>query len=156
MVHRCTLVFTVVKLTNSNRAYINQELDKLDLTQPKRITISDWKEKRGLSSNGLQHLWYGILNKHFGYFQDKHQNPAKEMCKVMFGVPIILNNPNYGQLISDNFDSIGFWGKAFDEQCQIVRIIQITSLFDTSESKEYMDQIVFYFADKGVEIKYRD
>ena len=139
-----------LKLTNSNMAFIAQELRKLDLSQPVRLSITPWKEKRGLSANGQQHLWYGILNKHFGYFQDKHQNPSKEMCKVMFGVPIILNNSNYGQLISDNFDSIGFWGKSFDEQCQIVRIIQITSLFNTKESKEYMDQIVFYFADKDV------
>lgn len=128
----------------------------MNLDEPKRLQISEWREKRGLSSNGLQHLWYGALNKHFGYAQDKQQNPAKEMCKVMFGVPIILNSANYGRLISNNFDSIGYWNKSFDEQCQIVRIIAITSLFNTAESKEYMDQIVFYFADKGVTIKYKD
>jgi len=93
---------TDLKLTSSNMEFIVQELRKLDLSQPKRLVVREGKKKRGLSSNGLQHLWYGALNKHFGYAQDKQQNPAKEMCKVMFGVPIILNNPVYGQLISDN------------------------------------------------------
>ncbi len=131
------------------------EMLKADHGKSYRVSITDWC-KRSLSANGQQHLWYSILNDHYGYQQDKNKNPAKEMCKVMFGVPIILNSAEYGQLISDTFDNIDYWNKSFDEQCQIVRIIAITSLFTNKESKDYMDQIVFYFADKGVEIKYKD
>ncbi len=131
------------------------ELVKADHGANYRLTLERW-DARGLSANGQQHVWYSMLNDHFGYQQDKHVNPAKDMCKVMFGVPIILGNPHYGPLISANFDSVGFWDKSFEEQCNIIRIIAITSLFSSKESKQYMDQIVFYFADKEVEIKYKD
>ena len=118
-----------------------------------RLSIVEWR-KRSVSANNQQHLWYNALNKHFGYFADEHHNPAKEMCKVMFGIPIILNSPIYGQQISDTLDSVDYFNMSFSDQCNLVRIMAITSLFSVSESKEYSDNIVFYFADKDVDIGY--
>ena len=143
-------------LTNA-RELFKQAMELLALNPKKkyRLTIVEWR-KRSISSNSLQHLWYNALNKHFGYFADEYNNPAKEMCKVMFGIPIILNNPIYGQQISQTLDRVGYYNMSFIDQCNLVRIISVTSLFTVSESKEYMDNIVFYFADKDVDINYKD
>lgn len=143
-------------LTNA-RELFKQAMELLALNPKKkyRLTIVEWR-KRSVSSNSLQHLWYNALNKHFGYFADEHNNPAKEMCKVMFGIPIILNNPTYGQQISETLDRVDYYNMSFSDQCSLVRIIAVTSLFTVSESKEYMDNIVFYFADKDVDISYKD
>jgi hypothetical protein len=143
-------------LTNA-RELFKQAMELLALNPNKkyRLTIVEWR-KRSVSSNSLQHLWYNALNKHFGYFADEHNNPAKEMCKVMFGIPIILNNPTYGQQISQTLDRVDYYNMSFSDQCNLVRIISVTSLFTVSESKEYMDNIIFYFADKDVDINYKD
>lgn len=143
-------------LTNA-RELFKQAMDVLALNPKKkyRLTIVEWR-KRSLSANGQQHVWYSALNKHFGYFADEYNNPAKEMCKVMFGIPIILNNPTYGQQISETLDRVDYYNMSFIDQCNLVRIIAVTSLFTVSESKEYMDNIVFYFADKDVDINYKD
>ena len=142
-------------LTNA-RELFKQAMDMLALNPKKkyRLTIVEWR-KRSISSNALQHLWYNALNKHFGYFADEHNNPAKEMCKVMFGIPIILNNPIYGQQISETLDRVDYYNMSFSDQCNLVRIISVTSLFTVSESKEYSDNIVFYFADKDVDVSYK-
>ena len=145
-------------VTISNVSEIVKQILAFVASKPKgkfRLTLIEWR-KRSLSANGQQHVWYSILNKHFGYAENENQNPAKEMCKVMFAVPIILNNQVYGQQISDTFDRVGYWDMTFNDKCNLIRIIAVTSLFNTAESKEYMDQIVFYFANKDVEIKYKD
>ena len=116
-------------LTNA-RELFKQAMELLALNPKKkyRLTIVEWR-KRSLSANGQQHLWYNALNKHFGYFADEHNNPAKEMCKVMFGIPIILNNPTYGQQISQTLDKVDYYNMSFSDQCNLVRIIAVTSLF---------------------------
>ena len=107
-------------LTNA-RELFKQAMDMLALNPKKkyRLSVVEWR-KRSLSANGQQHVWYNTLNKHFGYFADENNNPAKEMCKVMFGIPIILNNPIYGQQISETLDRVDYYNMSFSDQCNLV------------------------------------
>ena len=94
-----------LKLTASNRAFINQELDKLDLSQAKRIVISDWKSNRSISANNQQHLWYGQISKHKG---DVTALDVKNMCKDMLGLPILLTSVKHGDKLDDSVLCAGY------------------------------------------------
>ena len=153
MVYCCALVFAVVKLTNSNRAYINQELDKLDLTQPKRLTISEWKEKRGLSSNAQIHLWFGQIAKHYG---DRSALEVKNECKDKIGLPILLNSPVYGDTIEFLLHKLDYYKHSYESRMKLIGCLTVTSEFSTSEMKRFMEEMVFYWCELGVEIKFKD
>ena len=142
-----------MKLTNSNRAYINQELDKLDLTQPKRLTVSDWKVKRGLSSNAQVHLWFGQIAKHYG---DRSALEVKNECKDKIGLPILLNSPVYGDTIEFLLHKLDYYKHSYESRMKLIGCLTVTSEFSTSEMKNFMEEMVFYWNELGVEIKFKD
>ena len=142
-----------MKLTNSNRAYINQELDKLDLTQPKRLTVSEWKEKRGLSSNAQIHLWFGQVAKHYG---DRSAIEVKNECKDKIGLPILLNSPTYGETIEFLLHKLDYYKHSYESRMKLISCLSVTSEFSTSEMKSFMEEMVFYWNELGVEIKFKD
>jgi len=142
-----------VKLTNSNRAYINQELDKLDLTQPKRLTVSEWKEKRGLSSNAQIHLWFGQIAKYYG---DRSALDVKNECKDKIGLPILLNSPVYGDTIEFLLHKLDYYKHSYESRMKLIGCLTVTSEFSTSEMKNFMEEMVFYWNELGVEIKFKD
>ena len=142
-----------LKLTASNRAFINQELDKLDLSQAKRIVISDWKKKRGLSANGLQHLWYAEISKGK---DDTSALDIKNMCKDMFGLPILLTSLKHGDKIEFLLHKLDYYRHSYKSKMMLIQCLEVTSLFNTRESKEYMEHMIYYWNENGVPIKFKD
>jgi len=89
-----SVVFSVInkKLTHGTRSHYIQIIKDMDLTTPKRLVISDWKGKRGISMNAQQHLFYAEIAKFYG---DRSPLEVKNWCKDKFGLPILHNNVNY-------------------------------------------------------------
>ncbi len=141
-----------LKLTASNRAFINQELDKLDLSQAKRIVISDWKKRRGLSANGQQHVWYGQIDKH----SNNVSGYTKRFCKYTFGLPILLNSAKHSDFYETLLDALNFYNRPYEVRIDLMEGIEVTSKFNTAESKIYMEQMVYYFNDNGIPIKFKE
>tara|TARA_R110002012_G_C11524788_1_gene599855 strand:- start:169 stop:603 length:435 start_codon:yes stop_codon:yes gene_type:complete len=141
-----------VKLTNTNMAYVVQELNKLDLSQPKRLTVSSWKEKRGLSANGQIHLWFGQIAKHYG---DRSALDVKNECKDKIGLPILLNSPAYGDTIEFLLHKLDYYKHSYERRMKLVGCLSVTSEMSTSEIKEFMEQMIFYWNDLGVPIKFK-
>ena len=142
-----------MKLTNSNMDFITQELRKLDLSQPKRLVISEWKPNRSISANNQQHLWYGQIAKAKG---DVTALDIKNWCKANIGLPIILNSVKHGDKMEFLLDKLDYYKHGYESQMKLIQCLEVTSLFNTPESKEYMEQMIFYWNDNGVPIKFKD
>jgi len=139
-------------LTSSNRAYFNQEVDKLDLTTDKQFDVGEVKKDRSISANNQQHLWYGQIDKHSksigGY--------TKRFCKYTFGLPILLNSAKHSDFYETLLDALNFYNRPYEERVNLMEGIEVTSKFNTAESKIYMEQMIYYFNDNNIPIKFRD
>jgi len=142
-----------LKLTASNRAFINQELDKLDLSQAKRIVISDWKPNRSISANNQQHLWYGQIAKQKC---DVSALDIKNMCKDILGLPILLTSIKHGDKIEFLLHKLDYYKHSYESRMKLIQCLEVTSLFNTKESKEYMEHMIYYWNENGVNIKFKD
>ena len=143
-----------LKYTSTSFPYIEQELRKLDLNQKSyRLTITDWAEKRTLSANGQMHIFF----KHIGEFQSVPMPTAKQRSKIDFGLPIILaREDDYSKVVDYILTNANFYKMSREKQEVFITAIAITSKFTTSESKTFMDQLIFYWNDKGLMIGYKD
>ncbi len=142
-----------IQLTASNIEYVKQELLKLDLTQPKRITVTDWKKKRGLTANGQQHVWYDQIAKHYG---DRSALDIKNFCKDALGLPILVNSVIHGDKIEYLLCKLDYYRHGHESKMKLIQCLEVTSLFNTAESKDYMENMIFYWNDLGVNIKFKD
>ena len=133
--------------------FITQELRKLDLSQPKRLVISEWKPSRSVSANNQQHLWYGQIAKAKG---DVTALDIKNWCKAYLGLPILLNSVKHSDKMEFLLDKLDYYRHTHESKMKLVQCLEVTSLFNTPESKEYMEQMIFYWNDNGVPIKFKD
>jgi hypothetical protein len=141
------------KLTSSNMEYITQELRKLDLSQAKRLVISDWKPNRSISANNQQHRWYGEIAKYKG---DTVALDIKNFCKDSIGLPILLNSDKHGDKMEFLLDKLDYYKHSYESKMKLIQCLEVTSLFNTPEAKEYMDNMIFYWNENGVQIKFKD
>jgi len=141
------------KLTANSIGLFIQELWKLDLTKAYRVSVVGWREKRSINANGQQHLWYTQIANELGY-QSLY---IKDSCKVMFGVDVLLGSESSkAQSVVRTLELIDFWSRDWPTKIDIISGLDVTSLFNTSESKAYMDQMIMYWNDKNAPIKYKD
>ncbi len=145
-----------LKLSASTISYVKQEQEKLvasDNTKVWRVSFSEWKEKRGLSANAQQHKWYADIAKRK---DDVTALDIKNMCKHLIGLPIILNSAKHGDKMEFLLCKLDYYRHSYENQLKLIQCLEVTSLFNTAESKEYMDQMIFYWNDKDVPIKFKD
>ncbi|MEE8288972.1 MAG: hypothetical protein V3R25_06120 [Nitrosomonadaceae bacterium] len=142
-----------LKLTADNLDYITQELGKLDLTKAKRIKVTEWKEKRGLSANGQIHLWFGQIAKHYG---DRSALEVKCFCKDSIGLPILSNSESHGDKLEFFLSQLNYYKHNHENKMKLIQFIPVTSEMSTSEIKEFMEQMVYYWNDLDVPIKFKD
>ena len=142
-----------LKLTSDNIAYVAQELSKLDLTTPKRISVSDWKKRRGLSANGQIHLWFGQIAKHYG---DRSALEVKCFCKDAIGLPILSGSPTHGDKLEFFLCELNYYKHNHENKMKLIQFIPVTSEMSTSEIKEFMEQMLFYWNDLGVNIRFKE
>ena len=118
-----------------------------------RISFIEWKDKRGLPANNQQHLWYGQIAKQLG---DVTALEVKGSCKEMFAVPIILRCKKHGDKINYVLNKLEYFRHNHENRTKLMQCISITSLFNTKQSKEYMDAMIYYYNSNGIRIKYKD
>ena len=155
------LVWDIVKdiqYTASNLDYVIQQLKKVDTTKPQRLSFTPWKEKRGLSSNGQIHLWFDQIAKQLGYLSEaKSESYIKSSCKVIFGIDILLGSESgLAKSVIRTLERIDYWSLDWTNKIDVVAGITVTSIFTTSEMKVFMEQMIFYWNDKDVPIKFKD
>lgn len=130
-----------------------QQLETMDLTTAKRLTIVEWKGKRSITMNNQQHLFYGQIAKWYG---DRSALDVKNSCKDMFGLPILHNSSHSCESIEYVTAGLDYYKGSHERRMKLIQCISVTSLFNTAESKRYCDDMIYYFNDIGCPIKYKD
>lgn len=142
-----------LKLNNNTFSYVMQELRNIASNGEYRLNISDWKKKRGLSANNQQHLWYGQIAKHCG---DRGALDVKNFCKDAFGLPLVLNSQMHGDKMEFLLDRLNYYKHSHESRMKLIQCLEVSSLLNTSESKTYMENMIFYYNDIGIPIKFKD
>ena len=142
-----------IKATATNFDFVIQELKKVDFTNPQRIKVTAWVENRGASANSQQHVWYSQVAKHYG---DRTALEVKNFCKDAIGLPLLLNSVKHGDKLEFLLCKLDYYRHSHESKMKLIQCLEITSLFNTAESKLYMEQMVYYFNDLGIMIKFKE
>ena len=143
------------QLSFTTLAECKEKLSGLFIDNPKgkyRLTLTKWTKKRSISMNRQQHLFYGQIAKFYG---DRSQLDVKNMCKDMFGLPILHNSDHSGDKIDFLTARLKYYESSYENKMKLIQCLSVTSLFNTAESKQYCDEMIFYWNDAGVPIKFK-
>lgn len=144
-----TLTFTTLKECKLNL----NELFKSNPQGKYRVDVKKWTKKRSITMNAQQHLFYTQISKAQG---DKTPLEVKNMCKDMFGLPILLNSAEHGHKIDFLLHKLDYYKHSYESKMKLIQCLSVTSEFTTSESKEYCEHMIYYFNDIGIPIKFKD
>ena len=145
-----------VKLSVTTVADVIKRIYALLSEDPKakfRLTLTKWSNKRSISMNSQQHLFYAQIAKHYG---DRTPLEVKGQCKDMFGLPILHNSDHSGDQIEYLTHGLQYYKGNHERRMKLIQCLSVTSLFNTAESKEYCEHMIMYFNDLGVMIKFKD
>jgi len=117
------------------------------------LSITARGEDRTISANNQQHLWYGQIAK---YRDDQTALDVKNFCKDAIGLPLILSSAKHGEKMEFLLDKLNYYQHSYESKMKLIQCLEVTSLFKTSESKVYMDNMIQYFNDNGIPIKFKD
>jgi hypothetical protein len=143
-------------ITLSTRQNVYRLIDKFMGENPQkkfRINLVEQGKKRTISANNQQHLWYGQIAKAKG---DVTPLDVKNWCKASIGLPIINNSAVHGDKMGFLLDKLDYYNHSYENQMRLIQCLEVTSLFNTPESKEYMENMIFYWNENGVPIKFKD
>lgn len=117
-----------------------------------RLSIQEWSEKRGLSANAVQHVFYKKISQFSGY----DIRTAGNGCKLDFGLPILISDSEMGPKVGWVLDNIKFHAMTREQQISVMDLIQVTSLFSTKQHNLYRDNLVMFWHEQGLELEYKD
>jgi len=114
------------------------------------VNITAKPKKRSLSANAQQHVFY----KQISEFDGTDIKSVEAECKIDFGLPIILADPEVGRTIGYALERAGFFSMPRESQVKLIQVIQITSLMSTKQHNQYRDNIIFYWTNNGLPLDY--
>ena len=117
------------------------------------LTLTERGDKRRLTANAQIHLWFGQIARHQG---DQTPLDVKNFCKDTFGLPLVLNSVKHGDKMEFLLDKLNYFQHSHESKMKLIQCLEVTSLFNTAESKTYMEQMIFYWNELGVPIKFKD
>ncbi|HHZ96308.1 MAG TPA: hypothetical protein EYN67_12325 [Flavobacteriales bacterium] len=143
-----------LKLSTSTVA-INKikEIVSANPSQDYTLTVVEKSKDRSINANNQQHLWYGQIAKHYG---DRTALEVKNFCKDAIGLPLLLNSSKHGDKLEFLLCKLNYYRHSHESKMKLVQCLEVTSLFNTAESKQYMEQMIFYWSDNGVNIKFKE
>lgn len=139
------------KLDKNNIGFLVQTVTNLNFDSKYRVNVEVWSDKRSLSANAQQHVWY----KQIAEFNGLDIRTAGNMSKLDFGLPILLDS-EYGKKVSFVLTKINFWNMAREQQINVMDLIQVTSLFKTKQHNLYRDNLQIYWYEQGLNLDYKD
>jgi hypothetical protein len=105
-------------------------------------------EKRSISANALSHVWYSEIAKQKG---DETRMQIRRYCKLHFGIPIILGSQKekfkkFRNLYIKYIKSAA----SYEDKLDFMEDLNVTSLFDKEEMKEYLDTMQIEYGKQGI------
>ena len=142
-------------ITLSTRQNVYRLIDKFlgeNLQKKYRLTLVEQGEKRSVSANNQQHLWYGQIAK---YRDDQTALDVKNFCKDAIALPLILSG-KHSEKMEFLLDKLDYYRHSYESKMKLIQCLDVTSLLSIPESKIYMDNMIQYFNDNGIPIKFKD
>ncbi|QDP67505.1 MAG: hypothetical protein Unbinned5350contig1004_12 [Prokaryotic dsDNA virus sp.] len=117
------------------------------------LTITEQGSTRRLAANAQLHLWFGQIAKHN---DDQTPLDVKNFCKDAFGLPLILNSAKHSDKMEFLLDKLSYFEHSHESKMKLIQCLEVTSLLTIPESKIMMEQMIYYFNDNGIPIKFKD
>ena len=139
-----------LKLTSSNRAFINQELDKVDTSSDVRLSFTPWNKKRSIPANRAYQGWYPAMADELALTIPE----CTRYIKLTFGLPILFSDDYMGSIIWEGLNSKGFFQLDYKDQLICMDKTYVTRLFDTKMHNRLRDDLQNYFGALGLDLNY--
>lgn len=140
------------KLVTSNKSALIEALEvMLSQNEAVQVTANPWSSKRSLPANAQVYVWYS----HIAKLEGESTESVRNFCKLMFGLPILLQDENYKDKISWTLNKLGFYNWNHEQQVNYMELLPVSSLFNTKQHNEYRDNIQAYYAKSGVMLDYK-
>ena len=142
-------------LSLTSKREFDESINKLLSENPSQalyVNITEKSKKRSLPANAQQHLWY----KQISEFSATDIKTCECECKIDFGLPIVLADPEVGRVIGYALENAKFFSMQRDQQIKFIQIIQITSLMNTKQHNQYRENILYFWNQAGLNIGYKD
>ena len=127
-----------------------RELLSLDPKKHYYVNITEKAKKRSLSANAQQHVWYNKISE----FTGTDLKTVVSECKIDFGVPIVLRDPEIGRTLGYALERAGFFSMQREKQVKFMSVIQITSLMNTVQHNQYRENLIYYWNQNGLDLGY--
>lgn len=140
-----------VKYKDGNFNFIKQELSKLDGSKGWRLHITPWASKRSIPANKAYQAWYPAM-------ADELAMTIPECTcyvKLNFGLPILLSDEYFNDLIGDSLRDKGFFELSYEARINHMVKMPVTRLFDTPMHKRLRDDLQNHFGAMGLILDYR-
>jgi hypothetical protein len=111
-------------------------------TKDKYLLIKIYAGVRTLPQNAAVYVLYGDIADQCGHTEKW----IRCYCKYTFGRPILCRRPE-GMAF---FNRLSFETMTHDERILFMEYIDVTSIMDVKELKEYIDEIIKSFAEKDI------
>jgi len=139
------------KLVTSNKSALIEALEvMLSQNEAVQVTAKPWSGKRSLPANSQIYVWYA----HIAKLEGESAESVRNFCKLMFGLPILLQDENYKDKISWTLNKLGFYNWNHEQQVNYMELLPVSSLFNTKQHNEYRDNMQAYYAKNGVMLDY--
>ena len=140
----------------STRQDVYRKVDKFMGDNPQMkcdLIIVERGTNRTISANNQQHLWYGQIAK---YRDDQTALDVKNFCKDAIALPLVLNSKKHAEKMEFLLDKLDYYQHSYESKMKLIQCLEVTSLLSVPESKIYMDNMIQYFNDNGIPIKFKD
>lgn len=114
------------------------------------IVCQPHSKKRSLPANSQVYVWYAQIAK----IEGEDVNSVRNFCKLMFGLPILLQDENYKNKIIWTLNKLGFYNWNHEQKVNYMDLLPVSSLFNTKQHNEYRDNMQAYYAKNGVMLDY--
>jgi hypothetical protein len=139
------------KLVTSNKSALIEALEvMLSQNEAVQVTAKPWSRKRSLPANSQVYVWCA----HIAKLEGESAESVRNFCKLMFGLPILLQDENYKDKISWTLNKLGFYNWNHEQQVNYMELLPVSSLFNTKQHNEYRDNMQAYYAKNGVMLDY--
>ena len=138
----------------SMREFI-QTVNKMLSDNPRQayfVNITTKPKNRSLPANAQQHVWYKAISE----FTSTDIRTVTGECKIDFGLPIILADPEIGRTVGYALEKSGFFSMTREHQVKFIQVIAVSSLMSTKQHNQYRDNIIFYYNKNGLDLKYQE
>ena len=140
-----------IKLRVSQQYHLIAETDvnenklrRSDLKPGDVVDITIHGEKRSGPQNNMQYAWYSEIAK----FEQQTAREIRGFCKLEFGIPILRDEPSFDKYWCKYWES----RYTYEELLFLLggEMVSVTRLFNKAQETRYLNDIQFFYANKGL------